>query len=84
MGEGKKSVGEVMNELGTNRATVSRHLRVLRECSMVNGERDGVRVYYSLADDRVIEALDLLRKVLASILAQRKVLAEALEQDLRT
>lgn len=51
---------------------------------MVNGERDGVRVYYSLADDRVIEALDLLRKVLASILAQRKVLAEALEQDLRT
>jgi len=39
----------------------SRHLKVLRERSMVNHERDGVHVYYSLADQRIIEALDLLR-----------------------
>jgi len=44
----------------------------------VNHERDGVHVYYSLADQRIIEALDLLRGVMADILAQRSRLAEAL------
>jgi DNA-binding transcriptional ArsR family regulator len=46
---------------------------------MVIGARDGVSIYYTLADARVIEALDLLRDVLARILAQRKALVEALE-----
>jgi DNA-binding transcriptional ArsR family regulator len=45
---------------------------------MVNNERDGVHVYYSLADQRIIEALDLLRGVMADILARRRRLAEAL------
>ncbi len=79
LGEGRKNVGELADALGVNRATVSRHLKVLRERSMVATERDGVSIYYSLADHRVIEALDLLREVLAQILAQRKMLAEALE-----
>jgi hypothetical protein len=35
-------------------------------------------VYYSLADERVIEALNLLREVMADILARRGRLAEAL------
>ena len=79
LGEGRKNVGELAALLEINRATVSRHLKVLRERSMVTTERDGVSIYYSLADQRVIEALDLLREVLAQILAQRKTLAEALE-----
>ena len=45
---------------------------------MVNNERDGVHLYYSLADQRVIEALNLLRGVMADILGQRRRLAEAL------
>ncbi len=79
LGEGRKNVGELAEMLDMNRATVSRHLKVLRERSMVTTERDGVNIYYSLADGRVIEALDLLRAVLAGILAQRRMLAEALE-----
>jgi DNA-binding transcriptional ArsR family regulator len=79
LAEGRKNVGELVEVLEMNRATVSRHLKILRERSMVNSERDGVSIYYSLADQRVIEALDLLREVLAQILAQRKMLAEALE-----
>jgi DNA-binding transcriptional ArsR family regulator len=79
LSEGPKNVSELVEILDMNRATVSRHLKVLRDGAMVSTERDGVSIYYSLADDRVIEALDLLRKVLAEILAQRKTLAEALE-----
>ncbi len=79
LSEGRKNVSELMEALDMNRATASRHLKVLRDGSMVNTEREGVSIYYSLADERVIKALDLLREVLAQVLAQRKALAEALE-----
>ena len=74
--EGPKNVTELAELLNLNQATASRHLKVLRERSLVKAERHGAHIYYSLADERVVEALDLLREVLASILAQRKVLAE--------
>lgn len=74
----RKNVSELVEALGSPQGTVSRHLKVLRERGMVNSERDGVNVYYSLADQRIIEALDLLRGVMANMLARRKQLAEAL------
>jgi DNA-binding transcriptional ArsR family regulator len=78
LAEGRKNVGQLVEALGSPQATISRHLKVLRERGMVNNERDGVHIYYSLADQRIIEALDLLRGVMADILARRKQLAEAL------
>jgi len=79
LSDGPKNVSELIEILDMNRATASRHLKVLRDGAMVSTERDGVSIYYSLADGRVIQALDLLRGVLAEILAQRKALAEAFE-----
>lgn len=74
--EGPKNVTELSELLDLNQATTSRHLKVLRDRSLVETDRRGVHVYYSLADERVIEALDLLREVLASVLERRKTLAE--------
>jgi ArsR family transcriptional regulator len=79
LSDGPKNVGQLMESVGMDRPTASRHLKVLRDRSMVHTKRDGVSIYYSLADERIIEALDLLREVLAEILGQRKTLAEALE-----
>jgi DNA-binding transcriptional ArsR family regulator len=79
LSEGPKNVSQLVEALGNPQATVSRHLKVLRERGTVNSERDGVHVYYSLADQRIIEALDLLRGVMTDILAQRRRLAEALK-----
>jgi DNA-binding transcriptional ArsR family regulator len=56
-------------------------LKVLRERSLVTGERDGTAIYYSLTDRRIIEALDLLRAVLHKTLAQQVELIEALDRD---
>ncbi|RME47753.1 MAG: ArsR family transcriptional regulator [Chloroflexi bacterium] len=74
--DGPKNVTELTELLGLNQATTSRHLKILRDRSLVEAERRGVHIYYSLADERVIQALDLLREVLASTLEQRKTLAE--------
>jgi len=58
--------------------TVSRHLKVLRDRRLVSTTRDGASVLYTLADARVIEALDTLRAVLVSALSQQAALASGL------
>ncbi len=65
------SVTELAAELDIPQPTVSRHLKILRERSLVETERDGASVYYSLADKRMIKALDLMRAMVRDrILAQ--------------
>ena len=44
--------------------TVSRHLQVLRQRSIVQTERDGQTVVYSLTDVRIIEVLNVMRQIL--------------------
>ncbi len=74
------NVSELAEALAVPQPTVSRHLKVLRERRMVNANRAGQAVYYSLTDKRVIEALDLLRAVLASNLQGQSELAESVQQ----
>ncbi len=66
---GARCVGELVDELDVPQSTVSRHLGILRERGLVQAERRGTSVYYTLADNRIISALDLMRKVLATQLA---------------
>jgi DNA-binding transcriptional ArsR family regulator len=65
------SVSELADTLGLSQPTVSRHLKTLRERGMVAAQRDGQSVYYHLADQRLIQALDLLRAVLRDTLLSR-------------
>jgi DNA-binding transcriptional ArsR family regulator len=78
LSKGSQCVGEVVEALQVPQSTVSRHLRVLRERGLVQTERQGTAVYYTLADRRVIEALDLLRGILATQLTASADLAESL------
>ncbi len=76
--DGPRNVGELAETLEMSQPTVSRHLKVLRDRRMVQTKREGTSIYYTLADPRVIEALNLLRGMLAGILDQRTALAEEL------
>jgi DNA-binding transcriptional ArsR family regulator len=76
--DGPLCVNELTEALQLSQPTVSRHLGVLRERGLVNSERRGTAVYYSLADQRLIQAVDLLRAVLQSQMAADVRVAEAL------
>jgi DNA-binding transcriptional ArsR family regulator len=78
LSEGPKNVTELTEALDVPQPTVSRHLKVLRERQLVTTEREGVSVRYSLADERVIEALDTMRAVLIGGLTQQAKLAQGL------
>ena len=71
------NVNDLAFALEIPQPTVSRHLKVLRERRMVITQRDGKSVYYFIADERIIQALDLLRAVLASSLEDQVALVRS-------
>ncbi len=66
------NVTELTSELVSAQPTISRHLKVLRELGLVNSVRKGTTITYSLADRRLIEAVDLLRSVMNDRLVEVK------------
>ena len=66
-----KSVSVLVEELGLSQPLVSHHLRELRRTLLVSVRREGPFVYYSLADDSIIEAIDDLFQLAESLLSQK-------------
>jgi DNA-binding transcriptional ArsR family regulator len=64
-------VNALAEMLKTPQSSISRHLAVLRQRSLVLAERNGTEVTYRLADDRIIEVLDLMRLVLRDALERQ-------------
>jgi len=81
LNEKPRNVSELAEELGISQPTASRHLNMLRERGLVTAKREGQSVVNSLADKRIIQALDLLREVLASNLQSQAALAESVTES---
>jgi DNA-binding transcriptional ArsR family regulator len=73
-------VNEIADELNMPQSSVSRHLRVLRERSLVATERKGTAVLYTLKDKRIITALDLMREVLSTQLRHEAKITSAIHE----
>lgn len=59
-------MNEIASETGLRQSNVSQHLSVLRLNKIINERRSGNRVYYMLANPKIIEACNLLREILAT------------------
>ena len=62
--------------MGLSQSAASRHLNLLRERGIVTSQRDGQSVVNTLADQRIIQALDLLRAVLTSKIKSQAALVD--------
>jgi ArsR family transcriptional regulator len=71
-----KNVTEIATRLELPQPTVSRHLKVLRERGILRAERDGQNIIYSLGDQRIVQALDLLRATMADALKDQAALVQ--------
>jgi ArsR family transcriptional regulator len=65
------NVSALAEALETPQPTISRHLAILRERSLVVAERSGASVIYHVAQPRMIEVLDTMRAILRDVFAQR-------------
>jgi DNA-binding transcriptional ArsR family regulator len=57
--------GEIVHELPLAQATVSQHLKVLKDAGLIVGEIDGLRTCYFASRQRLAEAHELLGGLLA-------------------
>ena len=80
LAEKPSNVSELAEALDLSQPTTSRHLNILRERGLVSAHREGQSVVNTLADERIIQALDLLRAVLAANLKSQAALAETVAE----
>ena len=76
--DGEKSVSELVEVLQSPQAVVSRHLAILRHHGVVQTRREGLNIYYSLTNPRIVEACDISRQVLLEQVARNRKIAEKL------
>jgi len=82
LAEGPRCVNDIASSMELTQPTVSRHLKILRERGIVRAERDGQTMNYRLSDVRIIQALDILRSILADQLKDQVLLARQVNQKI--
>ncbi len=70
--DGEKNVTELVEILGIPKANVSQHLSVMKNRGILKSRREGVNIYYSISNPKVIEACNLMREVLTEQLKERE------------
>jgi rhodanese-related sulfurtransferase/DNA-binding HxlR family transcriptional regulator len=63
LAQGERSVDEVAAEIGHSVANTSHHLRTLARAGLVTSRREGTRVHYALASERVEDLWRAVRAV---------------------
>ncbi len=74
--EGEKTVGELVEILGVPKANVSQHLAVMRLKGILKSRREGVNIYYQIANPKVVQACTLMREVLTEQMKERSKLID--------
>lgn len=70
LAQGERSVESLAKASGLTIANASQHLRQLRQTGFVSTRKDGLFVYYYLADEAVIDLLALIRGIAENNLAK--------------
>ena len=63
LAQGERSVDEIANEISQSVANTSQHLHVLARAGLVRSRREGTRVFYRLASERVGDLWAAVRDV---------------------
>jgi rhodanese-related sulfurtransferase/DNA-binding transcriptional ArsR family regulator len=70
LAQGERSVDALAEVSGMTVANTSQHLQQLRQAGLVESRKEGLRVYYRLSGDDVLELLDSVRQVAERHLAE--------------
>jgi DNA-binding transcriptional ArsR family regulator len=69
---GERPVGEIVEATGLGTANVSKHLQLLHAAGFVTRRKEGLYVYYELADDDVFALCDIMCGRLSAEAEQRR------------
>lgn len=74
--DGELSVGDLSERTGIAQANLSQHLATMRAHGVVRTRRDGTRVFYEIANPKLIQAFDLITEVMRETMDERASAAE--------
>ncbi|HLF41024.1 MAG TPA: metalloregulator ArsR/SmtB family transcription factor [Acidimicrobiia bacterium] len=69
--DGPHTVSELCEVLDAPQSNTSQHLAVLRDRDLVEAERHGNNVLYSLRHPKILKAIDILREVMEDEFARQ-------------
>jgi len=70
LAQGERSVEELAKEANLSVANASQHLQALRDTHIVATRKEGLRVYYRLADPAVFRLVQIIREIAERQLAE--------------
>ncbi len=68
---GDQCVGDLANSVGMSFPNASQHLSVLRHAGLVSTRREGTTVYYHLAEERILDACDIVQAIVVDRMRPR-------------
>jgi DNA-binding transcriptional ArsR family regulator len=80
---GGRTVQELQEALGLEQPIVSQHLAVLRNQSIVTGQKEGLSVRYALRDPLVGDLLDVARRIFNNHLVNTRGMLRELQREAR-
>jgi len=69
--EDERTVGEIIDAVGGLQANVSKHLGMLQQAGLVTRRKDGLRVFYRIADPTVFDLCQVVCESLHDRLSQQ-------------
>jgi ArsR family transcriptional regulator, virulence genes transcriptional regulator len=72
------SAGDLIGKTGLSKANLSQHMSVLRSKGVVLTRREGLNIFYRIANPKIIQACHLMREVLLEQLQEKGKMVSSL------
>ena len=63
---GEVSVQEIVEQVGTSQSNISQHLSILREKGILASRKDANKVFYRVADPKILQLVGAMRAAFCS------------------
>jgi DNA-binding transcriptional ArsR family regulator len=70
--DAEMSNSELMQKTGLSKVTISQHMNVLKSKGVIVVRREGIQLYYRIANPKIIQACSLMREVLVEQLREKE------------
>ncbi len=65
------TVGEIAEKMNIRTANLSQHLSIMKTKGILKARRDGVHIYYSITNPKVVQACCLMKEVMMERLEEQ-------------
>ncbi len=65
-GTSETSVQDIVEQVGTSQSNISQHLSILRDKGILASRKDANKVYYRIADPKIVKLIGSLREAFCS------------------